>query len=570
MLSIHVNTLLFSAVMMLCWGNALAQSVKPIFLDQGWSTGLREKFYYTPQGSRLIPYTWFLSLEQAESTNLFADPLYLNSFGWLPPIDGPSSLNPDGLPVGFVRDTVDTPTTGKWLGFNCAACHTGELTFRGSRLRIDGAQSMADLGSFLAALSHAVNANSPSSDNAKFSRFAARVLGDNPSPKALDVLSHSYLEFATSFTGQIWMRTPPLAAGPGRVDALTQTLNALAVVNLGIPENLRPPAAPTSYPFLWLTPKLEWVQWNPLASDPIARNTSEVLAVFGEANFGRETSAPFSSSVLFENLYQLEQWIDRMTPPRWPEATLGAIKEARWERGAQLFRRDCLNCHNMPPFDMTLKQENIAGKQFIKISRLNYKVAGTDPLYIQILAGRSAGTGALASSLFRGQKTVPAAVFFMSTVRATVEQGLSGLHLSDAERMSYSGYRFRPATGPDSKPQPYQPPSVTDLKAGPLLGIWATGPYLHNGSVPNLYELLSPPDKRSKVFWVGNRELDTEKIGFVSLEADGLFRFDTQLAGNSNSGHVYPATPYNDEERRDVIEYLKDPEFQSTVAKTTP
>jgi hypothetical protein len=42
------------------------------------------------------------------------------------------------------------------------------------------------------------------------------------------------------------------------------------------------------------------------------------------------------------------------------------------------------------------------------------------------------------------------------------------------------------------------PPSTTDIKAGPLLGIWATGPFLHNGSVPNIYELLSPPRERSR------------------------------------------------------------------------
>jgi hypothetical protein len=49
--------------------------------------------------------------------------------------------------------------------------------------------------------------------------------------------------------------------------------------------------------------------------------------------------------------------------------------------------------------------------------------------------------------------------------------------------------------------------SVVDLKAGPLPGVWASGPYLHNGSVLTVYELLSPVEERREVFWTGGREL---------------------------------------------------------------
>ncbi len=89
--------------------------------------------------------------------------------------------------------------------------------------------------------------------------------------------------------------------------------------------------------------------------------------------------------------------------------------------------------------------------------------------------------------------------------------------------------------------------------------MWATAPFLHNGSVPNIYELLSPPEERSKVFWVGNRELDLGKLGFVSSKQPGLFRYDTTLPGNSNQGHIYPGRPYSHEQKMAVIEFLKDP-----------
>jgi hypothetical protein len=62
------------------------------------------------------------------------------------------------------------------------------------------------------------------------------------------------------------------------------------------------------------------------------------------------------------------------------------------------------------------------------------------------------------------------------------------------------------------------------------------------------------------VFWTGGRELDRERLGFVSDEAAGLFRFDTSLPGNRNTGHVYPPQGLSSEERLAIIEYLKDPE----------
>ena len=97
------------------------------------------------------------------------------------------------------------------------------------------------------------------------------------------------------------------------------------------------------------------------------------------------------------------------------------------------------------------------------------------------------------------------------------------------------------------------------LKAGPLLGLWTTGPFLHNGSVPTVYDLLSPPAERPAVFWVGGREVDPERLGFRSEAAPGRFRFDTALPGNGNGGHAFPRTPLVPAQRRAVIEYLKDP-----------
>jgi mono/diheme cytochrome c family protein len=100
----------------------------------------------------------------------------------------------------------------------------------------------------------------------------------------------------------------------------------------------------------------------------------------------------------------------------------------------------------------------------------------------------------------------------------------------------------------------------TDGYSNVLLdGIWARAPYLHNGSVPNLTELLEPPDHRSRVFFTGSDVYDQVNLGFVvtgpAIEKRG-FRFDTSVRGNGNGGHDF-GTTLSAEEKRDLLEYLK-------------
>jgi len=89
----------------------------------------------------------------------------------------------------------------------------------------------------------------------------------------------------------------------------------------------------------------------------------------------------------------------------------------------------------------------------------------------------------------------------------------------------------------------------------PLDGVWLRGPYLHNGSVPNMRELLEPPEKRSKVFYRGGDLYDPVNMGFVSTGPAG-FRYDTAVAGNSNQGHTY-GTELSGPDKQALIEFLK-------------
>src|SRR5262245_53670078 len=93
----------------------------------------------------------------------------------------------------------------------------------------------------------------------------------------------------------------------------------------------------------------------------------------------------------------------------------------------------------------------------------------------------------------------------------------------------------------------------------PLDGLWLRAPYLHNGSVPTLTDLLATPSERPASFWRGYDLYDPQRVGFITTwpgaERTGTF-FDTRLPGNSNAGHLYGTTLAPDTKRA-LVEYLK-------------
>lgn len=141
------------------------------------------------------------------------------------------------------------------------------------------------------------------------------------------------------------------------------------------------------------------------------------------------------------------------------------------------------------------------------------------------------------------------------------------------------------------------PQEIAGYKPRPLAGVWATAPFLHNGSVPTLYQMLLPPGKRDRRFFVGRREFDPKNVGFVTQpDADGDddgFWLDTSIKGNLNIGHAFAADAatwkqhladpkkhplpsgvigpeFTDEERYALVEYLKVHEDPATPADYQP
>ncbi len=117
------------------------------------------------------------------------------------------------------------------------------------------------------------------------------------------------------------------------------------------------------------------------------------------------------------------------------------------------------------------------------------------------------------------------------------------------------------------------PQVIAAYKPRPLAGIWASPPYLHNGSVPTVYDLLSPVKERPETFRVGSRDFDPKKLGLMPQDS-GFWVFDTKKDGNHNTGHEFNAgykewkegdPPANGligpllspDDRYAIIEYLK-------------
>jgi hypothetical protein len=126
-----------------------------------------------------------------------------------------------------------------------------------------------------------------------------------------------------------------------------------------------------------------------------------------------------------------------------------------------------------------------------------------------------------------------------------------------AERAAWSG-------GRDRRDLPVRDDLI--YKARPLNGIWAVAPFLHNGSVPNLYLLLSPRSERPDKFWSGSKRFDPVHVGYDPAPFDGATEFDTSHPGNSNAGHEFRDGPrgkgvigplLSPDERMALIAYLK-------------
>src|SRR6266566_435638 len=514
------------------------------WLPQNWTEDQRHRYYHMAQGSELLPYTWFLALEQPRFTikgaPLFKDDSYLQGFGFIP--DSAYEQNPDALPVGFARDDhfVD-PYTGQKnvvLGLTCAACHTGELFFGDKAIRIDAGPSLIDLQKFTEALGLAVTWTYY--DALRFRRFAHRVLGPNPS-HADQVLLRQALKYYldTSFTEfKANLHLFPTPEGYGRTDALARIGNFVFGTELNNRKNLVVGNGPVNYPPIWDASWMDWVQYNGSIQGPMGRNVGEALGVRSRINLLGYPGAQFQNTIRVENLHKIETLVGGETPgngvwsPKWPENILGKIDLGKAAKGEKLYNELCLHCHQPPILsDEGRKTEhwtnntNSAGRQFFKVTMIPLVEIGTDPKEAQNFFNRTADSGPLGMGIISAREGLK----FIG--QKLIDQAYADLMLSPEQQNDWNGYRSNELLAPLA------------YKARPHNGIWATPPYLHNGSVPNVFALLSLVSDRPKVFYLGNKQYDPVNLGLNTESLNGATEFRTDLPGNSNAGHEFNNGP---------------------------
>lgn len=191
---------------------------------------------------------------------------------------------------------------------------------------------------------------------------------------------------------------------------------------------------------------------------------------------------------------------------------------------------------------------NSEGRQFFKVTMIPLAEIGTDPNEAQKFHDRMADSGPL------GKGTISAREGLKYITQKVIDQAYAHLKLTPEQQNEWNGYRTNELRTPLA------------YKARPHNGIWATPPYLHNGSVPNLFALLSPVSDRPPVFYLGNKQYDPVKLGLNTDPLEGATEFRIDKAGNSNAGHEFKDGPLGNgvigrglspEERMQIIEYLK-------------
>jgi mono/diheme cytochrome c family protein len=517
---------------------------------------------------------------------LFSDTAYLDRYGFIPDTIIPGKQE---LPIGFAKGTpMLDPTGAVWrnprtrkemngVGLTCAACHTGSFTYNDTAVVIDGGPALTNLFGMKQGMgiSLVLTRYWPG----RFDRFADRILGpdstvdDRATLKTqLDQVLAQYKQVKSleeRVAGQ------SILEGYGRLDALNRIGNQVFSLDLKKPENYAGSSAPVHFPRIWNTPWFDWVQYNGSIMQPIVRNAGESLGVSAELNLTDPSKGLYESSVDLTSLYDMEQMIKGDKPPnakdgfsglkspKWPGEILPPIDPKLAEKGGELYKKHCQECHRPPVTDAAFYDfnnkdwwtKNAAGEAILKVENVPISHVGTDPAQAADMIAR---TVAVPENL--GIKSSSFAFALGELVEKTVNT-------------IFNQQKPPPNPTDRSRIEGYMPNELRGelaYKVRPLNGVWATPPYLHNGAVPTIEDLLGDPEQRPKKFYLGSREYDPVKLGYKSDPIAGGFEFDTSIRGNSNRGHEFrkdydknkeikgvigPALSADD--RKALIEYLK-------------
>lgn len=601
-----------------------------LYLDQGWGPSAasadRQTFYYTSQGTTIsqLRYKWIVNLEQASNKNRFIAPEHMRALGFF--VDNAiTPANPDQMPVGFTRH-FDRALNEDVLDITCAACHTGELhvVYNNAPLaiRIDGGQAMhaftsPRIGQFGPTLVAAMA--STFLNPIKFDRFAHAVLEER-----YDEAKHQlWFEFGgvlyrilSQAVHDKWHNLYPVEEGFGRTDAIGRISNQVFAKDLLDPKNDLVGNAPVSYPAIWDAPKFDWVQYEGSVAQPLARNLGESLGVGAQIDLVDEYDRPlppeqrFVSDSEIRNLVKIEDTLRKLEPPRWPDQILGKIDTVKAEKGRGLFMQHCARCHEpcvagAAETAVKMPLKNPTTDPLWRMNIIPVEMVGTDPkaalnwvnhrvdLSKTGMTDEELRTEVKAILDERQSRMVAQKLIKAGDLDCEIQTQLDQINVKSAPigaALNYVGILIKKQFYAQFQNLGMMQKLLSNLtelelngygaldipqikmayKARPLAGVWATAPYLHNGSVPTLYEMLIPASQRTKRFFISRMYFDPVRVGLIGqpLSTHG-FWFDTSIEGNQNIGHEfragYSGVPANgvigpeltEDERWAIIEYLK-------------
>ena len=524
-------------------GSQAPQNV--VRLHQGWDTAHELNYYYASQGTVIMPVSWLAALRSPDGQPFMA-PEHMKRLGFVFD-DRKSVANPNGWPIGFATDSGAKTGGIPTVGLTCAACHSSELTYRGTRLRIDGGQSHIDLDTFKKSIKDAIFATG--ADPARRAAFEHRAVALGYPRDRIDAqFSAFYLPVVRGRADRAAIAARGTSAGPGRNDAFAVAGQVIFNYGIGVTTNINRANAPVDYPYLWNIWNLYWVQYNGSIRQPMSRNIGESIGVGALTHFldpatGKLASPPgrWRTSVDIRNLHAIETLLTQLAPPRWPESVLGPIDRARAARGRVLFGQNCAGCHG-------IRAIGDSGSHEWSVPVLSLEKIGTDP--------RQADNFRLTT--YDGTK-------LGISKKADIADGILAV-IPPIRTQAYVDERIPRAQWPvyDGFGRPSVVTSPCGYKARPLVGAWATPPFLHNGSVPSIFALLS--ESRPVRFRTGSMEFDPEHLGVGQAPGSNTVFFDSSVSGNSNKGHWFTndrlrpgriGRRFNDTEKFAIIEYLK-------------
>lgn len=354
-----------------------------------------------------------------------------------------------------------------------------------------------------------------------------------------------------NFLGMLFVGNPPqmkeTIAGYGRTDAFGRISN-LSLRGERPVDN----TAPVSLPSIWSLKYTAMLHYTANSNSVVMRNVGQSLGL-GSLVLNKSTS---ESTTNMHNLERLEKLAYQIKVPQWENMfknvpKLKPVYELT-ERGKVVYQQNCMNCH-------TPETQKVGPTRQLNLYKMyGLNEIGTDPTAAKNIVTPVDGLK-FKDSIFQAMTKIKSAYYIKNKI-SSEEQAVWEARATRGPEFFRDTFLGENDTLNGAEYAKIQ--AGMGYRARHLAGVWATAPYLHNGSVPTMTDLLKPASQRPKLFKVGSRELDPVNLGVHTetteskCDVDDESCFDTTLVGNYNIGHEY-GTGLSQSDKTALIEYLK-------------